>query len=77
MATRQHAGSIGSLSLQDWIGGAVRMAEHGDRLYLATDTEVLASEDNGDDVAYALGTHPEGISRGFVVTDSGFYLRAY
>ena len=49
------------------------MAEHGDRLYLATDTEVLASEDNGE-TWHALGTHPEGISRGFVVTDAGFYL---
>ena len=70
---RVNAGSIGSLSLQDWIGGAVQMAEHGDRLYLATDTEVLASEDKGE-TWHALGTHPEGISRGFVVTDAGFYL---
>ena len=70
---RVNAGSIGSLSLQDWIGGAVQMAEHGDRLYLATNTEVLASEDNGE-TWHALGTHPEGVSRGFVVTDSGFYL---
>ena len=70
---RVNAGSVGSLSLQDWIGGAVQMAEHGDRLYLATDTEVLASEDNGE-TWHALGTHPEGISRGFVVTDAGFYL---
>ena len=70
---RVNAGSVGSLSLQDWIGGAVQMAEHGDRLYLATDTEVLASEDNGE-TWHALGTHPTGISRGFVVTDAGFYL---
>ena len=70
---RVNARSVGSLSLQDWIGGAGQMAEHGDRLYLATDTEVLASEDNGE-TWHALGTHPEGISRGFVVTDSGFYL---
>ena len=70
---RVNAGSIGSLSLQDWIGGAVQMAEHGDRLYLATNTEVLASEDNGE-TWHALGTHPEGVSRGFAVTDSGFYL---
>ena len=70
---RVNARSVGSLSLQDWIGGAVQLAEHGDRLYLATDTEVLASEDNGE-TWHALGTHPEGISRGFVVTDSGFYL---
>ena len=70
---RVNASSVGSLSLQDWIGGAVQMAEHGDRLYLATNTEILASEDNGE-TWHALGTHPEGISRGFVVTDAGFYL---
>ena len=70
---RVNAGSVGSLSLQDWIGGAVQMAEHGDRLYLATHTEVLASEDNGE-TWHALGPHPTGISRGFAVTDSGFYL---
>ena len=70
---RVNMGSIGSLSLQDWIGGAVQMAEHGDGLYLATDTEILASEDKGE-TWHALGPHPEGISRGFVVTDAGFYL---
>ena len=70
---RVNARSVGSLSLQDWIGGAVQMAEYGDRLYLATDTEVLVSEDNGE-TWHALGTHPKGISRGFAVTDSGFYL---
>ena len=70
---RVNMASIGSLSLQDWIGGAVQMAEHSDRLYLATDTEVLASEDEGE-TWHMLGAHPEGISRGFVVTDAGFYL---
>ena len=69
---RVNAGSIGSLSLQDWIGGAVQMVEHGDRLYLATDTEILASDDG--ETWHTLGTHPTGISKGFVVTDSGFYL---
>ena len=49
------------------------MAEHGNRLYLATDTEVLVSEDKGE-TWHALGAHPQGISRGLVVTDSGFYL---
>ena len=49
------------------------MLEHGDRLYLATDTEILASEDNGETWS-VLGTHPDGASRGFVVTDAGFYL---
>ena len=62
-----------SLNLQDWLAGAIQLAEHGNRLYLATDTEVLASEDNGE-TWHALGTHPEGSPRGFAVTDFGFYL---
>ena len=62
-----------SQNLQDWLAGAMQLAEHGDRLYLATDTEVLASEDNGE-AWHPLGTHPEGPPRGFAVTDSGFYL---
>ena len=49
------------------------MAEHGDSLYLATDTEVLASADNGE-TWHSLGTHPEGPPRGFAGTDTGFYL---
>ena len=49
------------------------MAAHGNMLYLATDTEILASEDKGE-TWHALGTHPKGIARGFAVTDSGFYL---
>ena len=65
--------SASSLNLQDWIVGAIQMAEHGDMLYLTTDTEILASKDKGEtwDV---LGPHPKGGSRGFAVTDSGFYL---
>ncbi len=70
---RVNARSVGSQTFQDWIGGAVQMAEHGDKLYLATDTEVLESEDNGE-TWNALGSHPTGISRGFVITDAGFYL---
>ena len=62
-----------SLNLQDWFAGAVQLAEHDDRLYLATDTEVLASVDNGE-TWNSLGTHPEGPPRGFAVTDAGFYL---
>ena len=65
--------SASSINLQDWIVGAIQMSEHGDRLYLVTDTEILASEDNGETWS-ALGTHPGGASRGFVVTDAGFYL---
>ena len=65
--------SASSLNFQDWIVGAIQMSEHGDRLYLATDTEILASENSGEtwDV---LGDHPKGAPRGFVVTDAGFYL---
>ena len=62
-----------SLNLQDWLAGAIQLAEHGDSLYLATDAEVLASEDNGE-TWHSLGTHPEGPPRGFAVTDTGFYL---
>ena len=62
-----------SQNLQDWFAGAIQLAEHGDSLYLATDTEVLASEDNGE-TWHPLGTHPEGPPRGFAVTDAGFYL---
>ena len=70
---RVNARKLGSLSIQDWLGTAAQMAAHGNRLYLATDTEVLASEDKGE-TWHALGTHPKGIANGFVVADSGFYL---
>ncbi|RKU20189.1 hypothetical protein C6503_06340 [Candidatus Poribacteria bacterium] len=70
---RVNARRLGSLSIQDWLGTAAQMAAHGDMLYLATDTEILASEDRGE-TWHALGTHPKGIARGFVVTDSGVYL---
>ncbi len=65
--------SASSLNLQDWMVGAIQMAGHGDTLYLATDTEVLASVDNGE-TWHSLGAHPEGPPRGFAVTDAGFYL---
>ena len=70
---RVNARKLGSLSIQDWLGTAAQMAAHGNRLYLATDTEILASEDKGE-TWHTLGTHPNGIARGFAVTDSGFYL---
>ncbi len=70
---RVNARRLGSLSIQDWLGTAAQMAAHGNMLYLATDTEILASEDKGE-TWHALGTHPKGIARGFAVTDSGFYL---
>jgi len=62
-----------SQNLQDWLAGAMQLAEHGESLYLATDAEVLASEDNGE-TWHSLGAHPEGPPRGFAVTDTGFYL---
>ena len=62
-----------SLNIQEWITGGIQMTEHGDMLYLATDTEVLASTDKGE-TWDSLGPHPEGAPRGFVVTDAGFYL---
>ena len=70
---RVNARRLGSLSIQDWLGTAALMAAHGNMLYLATDTEILASEDKGE-TWHTLGTHPKGVSIGFVVTDSGFYL---
>lgn len=68
-----NTGSVSSLSLQDWLAGGIQMTEYRDMLYLATDTEVLVSEDNGESWD-SLGTHPEGAPRGLAVTDSGFYL---
>ena len=65
--------SASSLSFQDWLAGGIQMAEHGDRLYLATDTQVLASANKGE-TWNSLGTHPQGAPRGFAVTDAGFYI---
>ena len=65
--------SASSLSFQDWLAGGIQLTEHGDRLYLATDTEVLASEDTGE-TWHSLGAHPKGAPRGFAVTDAGFYI---
>ena len=42
-------------------------------LYLATDTEVLASADAGE-TWNSLGDHSKGAPRGFAVTDAGFFL---
>ena len=70
---RVNARPISSQTLQDWLENSAQMAKHGNILYLATDTEVLVSEDKGE-TWHTLGPHPQGIARGFVVTDSGFYL---
>ena len=65
--------SASSLSFQDWLAGGIQITEHGDMLYLATDTEVLASADKGG-TWNSLGAHPKGAPRGFAVTDAGFYI---
>ena len=70
---RVNTRSVGSQTLQDWLENSAQMTAYGNMLYLATDTEVLASEDKGE-TWHALGSHPKGIARGLVVTDSGFYL---
>ena len=49
------------------------MGESGDTIYLATSTELLASTDRGD-TWKSLGTHPEGLPIGLVITDQAFYL---
>ena len=49
------------------------MGESGDTIYLATSTELLASTDRGD-IWKSLGTHPEGLPIGLVITDQAFYL---
>ena len=65
--------SASSLNIQEWIAGGIQMTEYGDMLYLATDTEVLASADAGE-TWHSLGAHSKGAPRGFVVTEAGFYL---
>ena len=65
--------SANSLSFQDWLAGGIQITEHGDRLYLATDTQVLASANKGE-TWNSLGTHPKGAPKGFAVTDTGFYI---
>lgn len=62
-----------SLSVKNKEIGWGAMAEKGDILYLATDTEVLASTDRGE-TWKTLGTHPRGLPIGFVITDHAFYL---
>ena len=49
------------------------MGESGDTIYLATSTELLVSTDRGD-TWKSLGTHPEGLPIGLVITDQAFYL---
>lgn len=67
------AGMETSRSLHEWLISGGRMVEHYDTLYVATDTEILASTDSGN-TWNSLGIHPKGIPIGFVITDEGFYL---
>ena len=63
------AGRPTSLSLQDWIMSiGQHMAEWNDTLYITTDTEVLASTDQGE-TWNSIGAHPEGQPVGMVVTE--------
>ena len=63
------AGKPTSLSLQDWILSiGQHMAEWEDTLYITTDTEVLASTDQGE-TWNSIGAHPEGQPVGIVVTE--------
>ena len=63
------AGRPTSLSLQDWIMSiGQHMAEWDDTLYITTDTEVLASTDQGE-TWDSIGAHPEGQPIGIVVTE--------
>ena len=62
-----------SRSMQEWLISGGQMVEHNDTLYVATDTEVLASTDSGS-TWNSLGIHPKGMPVDLVVTDAGFYL---
>ena len=62
-----------SRSVQDWLISGGQMVERNDTLYVATDTEILASTDSGS-TWNSLGIHPKGVPAGLVVTDAGFYL---
>ena len=49
------------------------MVERNDTLYVATDTEILASTDSGS-TWNSISSHPKGVPAGLVITDAGFYL---
>ena len=53
--------------------GSWQITEHGETLYVVTDTELLASEDRGE-TWNSLGTRPEGKLIGILTTDDAFYL---
>ena len=49
------------------------MTERNDTLYIATESEILASTDRGE-TWKTIGTHPGGMPTGFVKIKNGFYL---
>jgi len=55
------------------IKGSWPMTEWGDTLYVASDTQVLASTDRGE-TWHSLGAHPKGQPIGIVITDEALYL---
>ena len=65
--------SASATNFQDWLAGSIQLAEYDNTIYLATDTEILAFTDTGD-TWKSLGPHPNGVPRGFAVTDTGFYI---
>lgn len=62
-----------SLNFQDSLVGSLQMIDHHDKLYLATDTELLVSDDNGESWK-SWGMHPGGTPKGVVATDMGVYI---
>lgn len=62
-----------SLSFQDSLVGSLQMKAHYETLYLATDTELLVSEDSGESWQ-SWGKHPRGTPKGLVITDMGVYI---
>ena len=67
----ENAWNLASASVS--IKGPRLMTEHGDTLYIVSDTDVLASEDRGE-TWNALGTRPEGQLISIIITDEAFYL---
>ncbi len=62
-----------SLSFQDSLVGSSQMKAYYETLYLATDTELLVSEDSGESWK-SWGMHPGGTPKGLVITDMGVYI---
>ena len=71
LADDENAWHLASASMS--INGPRLMTEHGDALYIVSDTDVLASIDRGK-TWNSLGARPEGQLIGIVITDEAFYL---